>query len=91
MNKDFLSLVFSFVHTDAIGAALTLMLIMSWEVYSKGRYDLLPYFLAGVLAMLVCKSLLKADKTQKRETKLADKTGEPLSSGVEELHDDNEI
>lgn len=71
MNKDFLSLVFSFAHTDAIGAILTLELLMTWDIYQKGRYDLLPYFLIGAVAMLFCKSLLKADKTQKREAKVA--------------------
>lgn len=88
MNKDFLQLVFSFAHTDAVGVILTLMLFMAYDVYQKGRYDLLPYFLVGAVVILFCKSLLKADKTQKRETKLGVVTGEPLESGVEELHDE---
>lgn len=70
MNKEFLQLVFSFAHTDAVGAVLTLELLMTWDIYQKGRYDLLPYFLVGAVAMLFCKSLLKADKTQKREKKV---------------------
>jgi len=71
MNKDLLSLWFSFAHTDGLGMLLTLMVVMTWKVFEKERYDLVAYFLVGTVVIWLLKSLLKADKTQKREAKIA--------------------
>lgn len=70
MNKDFWKLLFGFVQTDAMGAMLTLQLVMTWDLYQKERFDLLPWFIVGALLIFLGKTFLKTEKTKEREEKL---------------------